>query len=763
MKTTTISKGMSALMMAMSLLCTNKMIASNDSNVHAATTTCAQALKKPTLEDLIPGGETFRRTENKWYQWYGDKAVLELGIESITGTWTSGKKAGQSFTALTLEEVNRLLAEKNLGKLHHFYTTEAVNGSVEGMEPAPLLLLHTGKHRILVNWEEKQILHSIPCPEGAANEDYHTTRSRLAYTIGNNLYMQESDGTSVQITHEPEGIVCGQSVHRNEFGISKGTFWNADGTLLAFYRMDESMVTSYPLVDITARVGQVNAIRYPMAGMTSHKVQVGIFNPANGKTIYLNTGDATDRYFTNISWAPDGKSLFLIELNRDQNHSKLCQYNAENGELIQVLYEEEHEKYVEPQHAILFLPWDDSKFIYQSQRDGFNHLYVFDLKKKKYPERYITKAGTTYRPFYENRQLTTGNWLVQDVLGFDVKRKEIIFAATKESPLQNNIYKVNVKNGKITSLDNGQGVHRVQLSANAEYMIDNYSTPDTPRRIVLTSLRNGKECQELLVAKNPFEGLQMPNIETGILKAADGTTDLHYRIVKPADFDPNKKYPAIVYVYGGPHAQLITNGFMHDARGWDLYMANEGYILFTVDNRGSANRGMEFENATFRHLGIEEGKDQVKGVEFLKTLPYVDGNRIGVHGWSFGGHMTTALLLRYPEIFKVGVAGGPVIDWGYYEVMYGERYMDTPQTNPEGYQETNLKNLAGNLKGHLLIIHDDHDDTCVPQHTLSFMKACVDARTYPDLFIYPNHKHNVIGRDRVHLHEKITRYFKANL
>ncbi len=754
---------MSALMMAMSLLCTNKMIASNDSNVHAATTTCTQALKKPTLEDLIPGGETFRRTENKWYQWYGDKAVLELGIESITGTWTSGKKAGQSFTALTLEEVNRLLAEKNLGKLHHFYTTEAVNGSIEGMEPAPLLLLHTGKHRILVNWEEKQILHSIPCPEGATNEDYHTTRSRLAYTVGNNLYMQESDGTSVQITHEPEGIVCGQSVHRNEFGISKGTFWNADGTLLAFYRMDESMVTSYPLVDITARVGQVNAIRYPMAGMTSHKVQVGIFNPANGKTIYLNTGDATDRYFTNISWAPDGKSLFLIELNRDQNHSKLCQYNAENGELIQVLYEEEHEKYVEPQHAILFLPWDDSKFIYQSQRDGFNHLYVFDLKKKKYPERYITKAGTTYRPFYENRQLTTGNWLVQDVLGFDVKRKEIIFAATKESPLQNNIYKVNVKNGKITSLDNGQGVHRVQLSANAEYMIDNYSTPDTPRRIVLTSLRNGKECQELLVAKNPFEGLQMPNIETSILKAADGTTDLHYRIVKPADFDPSKKYPAIVYVYGGPHAQLITNGFMHDARGWDLYMANEGYILFTVDNRGSANRGMEFENATFRHLGIEEGKDQVKGVEFLKTLPYVDGNRIGVHGWSFGGHMTTALLLRYPEIFKVGVAGGPVIDWGYYEVMYGERYMDTPQTNPEGYQETNLKNLAGNLKGHLLIIHDDHDDTCVPQHTLSFMKACVDARTYPDLFIYPNHKHNVIGRDRVHLHEKITRYFKANL
>ena len=747
MKTTTISKGMSALIVAMSLLCTNTIMASNHLKGHPTSAECTQALKKPTLEDLIPGGETFRRTENKWYQWYGDKAVLELGIENITGIWTSGKKAGQPFTVLTLEEINRLLAEKNLGKLRHFYATETINGSVEGMESAPLLLLNTGKHRILVNWEEKLILHSTPCPERAANEDYNISSNRLAYTIGNNLYVQELDGKSVQVTHEPEGVVCGQSVHRNEFGISKGTFWNTDGTLLAFYRMDESQVSQYPLVDITARVGEVNAIRYPMAGMTSHQVQVGIFNPANGKTLYLNTGDATDRYFTNISWAPDSKSLFLIELNRDQNHSKLCQYNAENGELMQVLIEERHEKYVEPQHPILFLPWDANHFIYQSQQDGFNHLYLYNLKKPSQPA----------------KQLTSGNWLVQDILGFNAKRKEIIFAATKESPLQSNIYKVNVKNGKITSLDNRQGVHRAQLSANAEYMVDNYSTPDTPRRIVLTSLRNGKESQELLVAQNPFEGLQMPSIETGTLKAADGITDLHYRIVKPADFDPNKKYPAIVYVYGGPHAQLITNGFMHDARGWDLYMANEGYILFTVDNRGSANRGLAFENATFRHLGIEEGKDQVKGVEFLKSLPYVDGNRIGVHGWSFGGHMTTALLLRYPEIFKVGVAGGPVIDWGYYEVMYGERYMDTPQSNPEGYKETNLKNLAGNLQGHLLIIHDDHDDTCVPQHTLSFMKACVDARTYPDLFIYPNHKHNVIGRDRVHLHEKITRYFKANL
>jgi dipeptidyl-peptidase-4 len=255
----------------------------------------------------------------------------------------------------------------------------------------------------------------------------------------------------------------------------------------------------------------------------------------------------------------------------------------------------------------------------------------------------------------------------------------------------------------------------------------------------------------------------MPVIETGTIKAADGKTDLYYRLIKPADMDETQKHPAIIYVYGGPHAQVVTDGWAYGARGWELYMANKGYVMFSLDNRGSENRGLEFENATFRHLGVEECKDQVEGAKFLQSLPYVDAERIGVHGWSFGGHMTTALMLRYPEIFKVGVAGGPVIDWKFYEVMYGERYMDTPQSNPEGYDECNLTRYAGNLKGRLMIIHDDHDDTCVPQHTLSFLKACIDARTYPDFFMYPCHKHNVLGIDRVHLQETITRYFEDHL
>ena len=752
-----ISKGIAVLLLAVPTLFTTNVM--------------AQETKKPTLEDLIPGGETYRKTENKQYQWFADAACLELGADRIEGTWAVngvGAKAGNTFTAITLEEANKLLEEKGLGKLSNFSKTQSINlqhPAVGGilLQIDPLILVNTGKNRAIIDWKKKEILWNQPIPEKAANEDWNQVSRHLAYTIGNNLYVVTDKGSVLQVTNEPEGIVCGQSVHRNEFGISKGTFWSPKGDLLAFYRMNESMVTPYPLVDITQRIAVVDKVRYPMAGMLSHQVKVGIYNPATQKTIYLNAGDPKDRYFTNISWAPDGKSLYLIELNRDQNHAKLCQYSTETGELMSEIYEESHPKYVEPQHPIIFLPWDSNKFIYQSQRDGYNHLYLFDVKANDMKgETYGSENGGTYFQRQKVTQLTQGPWLVKDVLGFNTTKKEIIFTATKESPLQSNIYKVSLSNGKITSLDNGTGVHSAQLSASGHYLVDNYSSPEVPRSIDLVTVKNGKRIN-LLTAKDQYEGFTMPSIEVGTIKAADGKTDLYYRMVKPANFDPAKKYPAIIYVYGGPHAQMVTNSWMNNVRGWDIYMANKGYIMLTLDNRGSDNRGLEFENATFRQLGIEEGKDQVKGVEFLKAQPYIDGNRIGVHGWSFGGHMTTALMLRYPEIFKVGVAGGPVIDWGYYEVMYGERYMDTPESNPEGYKQCNLKNLAGNLKGHLLMIHDDHDDTCVPQHTLSFMKACIDARTYPDLFIYPTHKHNVSGRDRVHLHEKITRYFEDYL
>ena len=697
----------------------------------------AQEKKSFTLEDLMPGGNNYFNLQPKnlyGLKWWGDMCI-NADIEDVK---TIHPANGKEKVLITLEETNDLLSTGKLGKIHHFY-----NASFPYAEK--LMLVNTTTHKVLIDWEKKEIVWSQPIAQKAAGKDWNKESRSLAYTIGNNLFVTTADGKTRQVTDEPKGIVCGQSVHRQEFGISKGTFWSPKGNLLAFYRMDESMVTDYPQVNTSTRIATLEPDKYPMAGMTSHKVTIGIYNPATEKTVYLKTSDPTDRYFTNISWSPDEKSIYVIELNRDQNHAETIRYNAETGEKETVLFDEVHPKYVEPQHPLVFLPWDDTKFIYQSQRDGFNHLYLYDTDGK-----FI-------------RQLTQGEWVVQGITGFNEKAKEIIIMSTEISPLQSNAFAVNVNTGKRRLIGNKDGVHSIQLSGSGKYVIDNYTSSTIPRNIDIVPVSGKGKSINLLAAANPMDAYDMPEITVGTIKAADGKTDLYYRLVKPVDFDPARKYPAVIYVYGGPHAQMIHNVRNYGAGGWDIYMAQLGYVILTVDNRGSDNRGLEFENCTFRRLGTEEMKDQVKGTEFLKSLEYVDSNRIGIHGWSFGGFMTTNLMLTYPDIFKVGVAGGPVIDWAYYEVMYGERYMDTPQNNPDGYRKANLKLRAGDLKGRLEIIIGANDPTCVPQHSISFLRACIDAGTQPDFFMYPGDGHNMFGRDRVHLYERITRYFEDHL
>lgn len=745
-----------------------------------ATISSAQEKKTFTLNDVIPGGDNYFNLVPKsmpGLQWWGDICV-RTDIENIKKIDT---KSGKESILVTLEEVNEAL--KN-GEMPYKLT-----GHIKPLRTLMAASLPWGdrnvitftqyddrtpgqKYMIWYDFSKKKIVNLFNLQgEGPTNFDFCKENGYMAYTIGNDLYVAHEGDFSSMVNPKVTGnqqqekdVVYGQAVHRNEFGIMKGTFWSPKGTYLAFYRMDQSMVTDYPQVNTTARIAELVPDKYPMAGMTSHKVTVGIYNVKDGKTIYLQAGDTTDRYFTNISWGPDEKSVFVIELNRDQNHAQLVQYDAVSGQKIGVLYEEKHARYVEPQHPLIFLPWDDSQFIYQTQRNGFNHLFLMDTKTKLKGEWKTGKdSEDQYCEYLKTIPLTEGNWLVQDVLGFNTSRKEIIIASTEISPLQTNIFSLNVKNGKRTLIGMEDGTHQAKLSASGTYLIDYFTSNNVPREISILPT-TGKKGTTLFTATDPLkENYNLPEITVGTIKAADGETDLYYRLIKPVNFDPNKKYPAIIYVYGGPHAQMIHNTRFYDARGWDLYMAQQGYVMLTVDNRGSDNRGIKFENCTFRHLGTEEMKDQVQGAKFLQSLPYVDADKIGVHGWSFGGFMTTNLMLTYPDIFKVGVAGGPVIDWQFYEVMYGERYMDTPQANPEGYKESNLRLKAGNLKGRLEVIIGGMDPTCVPQHSISFLRACIDAGTHPDFFIYPEDGHNMMGRDRVHLHEHITRYFLDHL
>ena len=732
-------------------------------------TLSAQEKKAFTLEDVIPGGSNYFNLvpENiPGLGWWGD-ICIQAGVDEVK---TIDVKNGKEKILFTLNEVNETIknGDKPYKLTHELKPLHSLMAVQLPWADKTIALFRQSNYMMWYDFAEKKITKLAYLNNKAANFDFCKENGLIAYTVGSNLHVAEQGDFDKQVSpslvagkEEGEtGILYGQSVHRNEFGIMKGTFWSPKGTYLAFYRMDQSMVTDYPQVNTSTRIATPEPDKYPMAGMTSHKVTVGVYNVKTGKTVYLQAGDPTDRYFTNISWAPNEQHIYVIELNRDQNHSQLVRYNAVSGAKEAVVYEEKHPKYVEPQHPLTFLPWDDSKFIYWSQRSGFQHLYLMDTQKKTYPEKEKGEDGeTTIHEYLQVTPLTQGDWLVQEILGFNAAKKEIIIGSTEVSPLQTNIYTLNVKTGKRTLIGKQDGTHQASLSANGTYLIDKFTSFSVPREISILPT-NGKKGVNLLTATDPmYEQYNMPEITIGTIKAADGVTDLYYRLIKPVDFDPNKKYPAIIYVYGGPHAQLIHNNRFYDARGWDLYMAQKGYVMLTVDSRGSDNRGLKFENVTFRHLGVEEMKDQVKGAEFLQSLPYVNPEKIGVHGWSFGGFMTTNLMLTYPDLFKVGVAGGPVIDWKYYEVMYGERYMDTPQTNPEGYKGSDLKQKAGNLKGRLQIIIGGTDPVCVPQHSYTFLRACIEAGTHPDYFIYPEDGHNMIGRDRVHLHEHITRYF----
>ncbi|MDD6016273.1 MAG: DPP IV N-terminal domain-containing protein [Prevotellaceae bacterium] len=699
-----------------------------------------------TINDLIPGGSTYYRNsvpENRYLVWWGDECVEQ----DIHECRIINKQDGSTQTLVTLEQMNDILTKAGHKPIYHLYDTTF---PYAGKTFALITLSH---EKVLVDWTENKVVwHATLSPE-AGNTDWNKDSQSIAYTIDHNLFVLTADGKSHQVSSDGSiDLIYGESVHRDEFGISKGTFWSPDGTLLAFYKMDQSMVSKFPQVNITlpsqtpdgeSRIATTSPDPYPMAGETSHKVYVGIFNPQTDKTVYLNTGNPTDRYFTNIAWAPDGKKLYLIELNRDQNHGSLDEYDALTGKKLRTLFTEDNDKYFEPLHPIQFLPWDDSKFIYQTRRDGYNHIYIYHVSGKLI------------------KQLTTGNFEVSDILGFNKSQKTILYTSNEKDPLQQNVFSVDMK-GKRTLLGDATGWHNATLSESGNYFIDNHSSPLIARHIDIVSTSDRKGTN-IFTAEDPWAEYKVPEVKVGTIKAADGVTDLYYRLILPTDFDPTKKYPAVVYVYGGPHAHNIDATAHWGARGWDIWMAQQGYVMFCLDNRGSEHRGLAFEQATFRQLGVEEMKDQIKGVEFLKSLPYVDGERLGVHGWSFGGFMTTSLMTTYPDVFKVGVAGGPVIDWRFYEVMYGERYMDTPQTNPEGYESTSLLGKAKNLKGRLMVIYGGNDPVCVPQHTLSFMRACIDADTYPDLFTYPGDGHNMMGTDRVHLHNVITRYFEDHL
>ncbi|MBI9072095.1 MAG: S9 family peptidase [Melioribacteraceae bacterium] len=691
--------------------------------------------KELTMEDVVFNSYSkFYKATTPQLSWVPQSEKISfvkkngLIIESADGK--------NSSVVLTLDKINNVMGKTGVDSLKRFPSFSWDSEST--------IRFWNNNKLLKFNIEEKSVEVLVTVPKDGENKTLSGDKLKAAYTIEDNLYLTKN-GKEIKITSDGgNGIVNGKSVHRNEFGIEGGIFWSPNSNAIAFYRMDESMVTEYPLIDITKTPAEVVPTRYPMAGQKSHHVQVGVYNIESGNTVWLKTGEPVEQYLTNVTWGPEEKFIYIAILNRDQNNMQLTKFDAATGEKVKVLFEENDEQYVEPEHQLEFLPNNNDKFLWFSERDGFNHLYLYNTD------------GSLIK------QVTKGDWVTLSFEGFDEDTDNIFISATKDSPLENNFYKVNIGDGKITRLTESGSRHRLYINKGENLYIDSYTNASAPRITNIVD-ESGKVFREIQNEENPLKEFNIGKVEYINFKGEDDI-DLYGQIFLPPDFDASKKYPVIVYVYGGPHAQVVTNRFpMGRYDIWALMMAQKGYVIFQMDNRGSANRGLEFEQAIHRQLGTNEIKDQLSGIEYLKSLGYIDENRIGVWGWSYGGFMTTSLMLRTNDVYKVGVAGGTVVDWKYYEVMYGERYMDTPEQNPEGYKNSCLLNHVDKLNGKLLLVHGTEDPTVVIQHVLAFAKKAANINKPLDFFPYVGHGHGVRGKDALHLYNKITNYFLNNL
>lgn len=687
--------------------------------------------KELTLKDAVMGQfRTFGPDRMPGFQWIPNTDSYSFFSKNYQTMFKSSVKSLKDQEWYTIQTVNTALGSE----LTSFFGLEWKNSSE--------FFINDGLKFYVFNTSSSsgKLLHGLD--ETAENAVFHNTSGNVAYTKENNVYLNTAEGLKLIVTdNSDKNIVSGAAIARSEFGISGGLFWSPNGQHLAFYQKDETNVHSYPLLDINKTPGELMSIKYPMTGQTSENPKVGIYHIATKQTVFISPKGAKDDYLTNITFTPDNNFVIIAEVNRDQNHMWLNVYDVKTGSFVKTLFEETNDKWVEPEHPAFFPSEKSNNFIWISERDGFNNLYYYDFSGKLI------------------KQLTTNKFVTKDIVASKNAGKLIYFSATGPNGMNTLIYSVDLA-GKQTLITKQDGTHDFSLTTDGKYFYDAFSSHTIPHRAEIFTL-SGKKAKFLVESKEKLADYAVGTSEIITLTGKDGST-LYSRLIKPSNFDPSKKYPVLVYVYGGPHAQLVTNSWLDGANLWMYWMAEQGYLVYTLDNRGSGERGFAFESQIHRQLGTLEIEDQLTGVDYLKSLPYVDGNRLAVHGWSFGGFMTTSLMLRQPDIFKVGVAGGPVTDWKYYEIMYGERYMDRPEQNQKGYEQASLLTHAGNLKGDLLLIHGTIDDVVVMQHNYALVKKFVDLGIQIDFFPYPMHKHNVMGKDRVHLMEKILTYVIEN-
>ncbi len=549
-------------------------------------------------------------------------------------------------------------------------------------------------------------------------------------------------------------------VYPEELSIRTGYWWSPDSGRIAYLQMDQRPVTRYPILDFLPYRGKVDWERYPKAGDANPVVRVGVMDIHRPKAAWMDTGRDTDIYLARLDWLKDSRRVAIQRLNRHQNKLELLVADIENGR-ARVLLTEQDPAWVNVHDDLRFFS-DGRRLLWASERDGFRHLYVYSLEGQQLA------------------QLTRGPWMVTGVAGLDEKNQAVWFSSTRRSPLERHLERISLKlNAQSLAVSAGEpaeitrqpGTHAPLLSPDFTFFLDTYSNTATPPRM---SLYRSDGSQVAVLEENrvpeladyrlsPVQFLRVAAARVG--HPSDGIP-LDALMVKPPDFDPSRKYPVLIHVYGGPHGQTVRNAWLGTNGLWHQMMAQKGYLVFTLDNRGMAGpaRGHAFEAPIHRRFGQVELADQLEGVKYLKSLPYVDPARIGIWGWSYGGYMTCYALLNAPEVFKAGAAGAPVADWRDYDTIYTERYMGLPQQNEEGYRRSSPVNQAPQLRGRLLLVHGAADDNVHLQNTVQLVNALVKAGKRFDLMIYPGQKHGFAAQEaRIHVFNRIMQFFLDSL
>ena len=580
--------------------------------------------------------------------------------------------------------------------------------------------------------------------------DFSPSGDKVAYVNSNNLFVKDlSNSKTIQITTDGElnQIINGATdwVYEEEFGLTQAFFWSPDGKKIAFYKFDEREVKEFSMDMFNAELYPSQyQFKYPKAGEDNSKLSIHIYNFDDRETTMISLNKSYE-YIPRMNWTKSNDLLYVLAMNRHQNELDFILYNSTNSS-SEILFSEKDKYYIDVHDNTTFTD-DEQSLIWTSEKSGFNHIYLVNLKNG------------------ESQQVTTGNWEVTKYHGMNQDDNKVFYTSNEEGAINKSLYCINLDGSDKTKLSEDLGTHSSTFSNGMKYYSNTYSTADTPPYISLHN-HTGKEIRVL--EDNADLSTKMEEFDLTKKEFFSFTTsediNLNGWMIKPSDFDPNKRYPVFMFLYGGPGSQQVVNSWGWFNYFWYQHLAQKGYIVACVDNRGTGGRGAEFKKMTYLQLGKYETIDQIEANRYLAKLPYVDKNRIGIQGWSYGGYMSSLAITKGADVFKTAIAVAPVTNWRYYDNIYTERYMRTPQENASGYDDNSPINYVDSLKGNYLLIHGTADDNVHVQNTYEMVSALVKANKQFDLFVYPDKNHGIYGGNtRLHLYKLMTEYIFENL